>query len=108
MYGSLIFNLLMINVIVALVYESGFWDNLDEYINNKFKFYHIPHILTCGLCQTWWLSLLYIIMTGNLNLMMIAICLFNAHLNKVVIALYKLIENLLLKLIGLLNNLIGY
>ena len=103
---SIIVNLLLINLIVALVFESGFWDNLDYFINKKFKFYHIPYILTCGLCQTFWLSLLYIIITGNLSILTIALCLVNANFNKIMIAFYKFIENVFFKIIELLNKLV--
>lgn len=103
---NLILNLLWIGLIVALVHISGFWDNLDEFINKKFKPYHLPYLLTCALCQTWWLSLLYIICTGNLTLFNIVLCLINAHLSKIYIPLWTLIENALLKIIELINRIV--
>lgn len=102
----MIWNLLFIGLIVALVYLSGFWDNLDGYISKKFRFHHLPHILTCALCQCWWLSLLYITLTGNLTLFNIVLCLINAHLTKIYIPLWTLIENLLLKIIELMNKIL--
>ena len=103
----MILNLVWIGLIVALVYLSGFWDNLDNYINKKFGLgYHLPYLLQCSLCQTWWLSLLYIICTGHLTLFNIVLCLVNAHLSKVYIPLWTLIENIILKIIEVINNVI--
>ena len=98
-------NLLFINIIVVLVHESGFISYMDDWISNKYKFHHLPYICLCALCQVWWLSLLYIIITGNLSLLMIAVCLLNAHLTKITQPIYRLLENLVLKLIELLNRL---
>lgn len=102
----MILQLLVISSIVALVYMSGFWNSLDEYINEKFKFYHLPHILECTLCQTFWLSLLYIIITGNLSIITIMLCLVNAHLNVVVIAIFRTVLNFILKIIDSINTLL--
>lgn len=94
----MILNLLWINLIVALVYLSGFWTYLDDYISTRFKFHHIPHLLACSLCQCWWLSLLYIIITGKLSLLGIVFCLVNAHLIEVTIPLLTVVKNWLLKI----------
>lgn len=100
----MILNLLYINLIVVLVYLSGFWDNLDEWISKNYKFHHLPHLLTCSLCQCWWLSLLYIIITGNLSLLNIALCLINAHLTEVTIPLITTVKDFLLKIIAIMNT----
>lgn len=100
----MILDLIFIGLIVALVHLSGFWDNLDGYISKRFRFHHLPYIFTCALCQTWWLSLLYIIIAGKLSLLNIALCLVNAHLSKVYIPLWTFVENLLLKIIELMNR----
>lgn len=99
---QMLINLLLINAIVSLVYLSGFWDNLDEWVSRKWKFRHLPHLLTCALCQCWWLGLLYVIVSGNLSILTIALCLVNAHLTKVVTPLWSVIENWLLKIIELI------
>lgn len=94
----------MINLIVCLVHEAGFFETLDGMINQKFKFRHLPYIFLCGLCQTFWLSLIYVAIAGPFNLITIALCLLNAHLTKIITPTYRLLENLLLKLIELLNR----
>lgn len=101
---QLISNLLFINLIVVLIHESGFINNMDIYINKKYPFYHLPYPVKCCLCGTWWISLLYIIIAGPFNLLTIMLCLINAHLTKITTPLCRLIENILLKIIELLNK----
>lgn len=101
----MILDLVYIGLIVALVFLSGFWDNLDEYVNKKFGLgYHLPHLLQCSLCQTWWLSLLYVIIVGKLSLLNVMLCLINAHLSKIYIPLWRFVENLLLKIIEIVSK----
>lgn len=97
-------NLILINLFVCLVHEAGFFETIDTMISEKYKFHHLPYIFMCGLCQTFWLSLLYIVIAGPVNLLTIALCLVNAHLTKIITPLYKLMENLVLKVIELLNK----
>lgn len=101
---KLILDLLAINCFVVLVHEAGFFDYLDNWVSEQFKFQHLPYIMLCALCQVFWLSLLYVIITRQLTLWTVAICVLNGHMTKVVQPLYKLVENLLLKLIELINN----
>ena len=101
---NLIINLLLINAIVCLIQLSGWWDNLDEWVSRKWKFRHLPHIFVCSLCQCFWLSILFCLVTGNLSILTIAMSLANAHLTKVLTPLWTTIENYLLKLIEIINK----
>ena len=101
---NIFLNLLFINIFVVLVHEAGFFVSLDDWINSKYKFHHLPYIFLCALCQTFWLSLLYVIITGQIALWTIALCVINAHMTKVTQPLYRLIENILLKVIYLINK----
>lgn len=101
---QLITNLLYINLIIVLIHESGFITYVDDWINGKWKLYHLPYPIRCALCSTWWLSLLFIILTGQLTILNIVFCLLNAHLTKITIPLLRLMENLGLKVIYLLNK----
>lgn len=101
----MILNLLYISLTVALVFESGFWDTLDGYVNQRFKFRHLPHLLMCALCQCWWLSLLYVILSGNISLPAIVLCLINAHIVEIEMAFVAFVKNLLYKVIELINRL---
>lgn len=38
----------------------------------------------CALCASWWLGLLYIILTGNLSLLMVVVVLGYAYLNFII------------------------
>lgn len=102
--STLIFNLILINLILVLIHESGFIDYMDNWINTKYKFHHLPYPVRCLLCSTWWISLFYIIISGHFTLGMIALCLLNAHMTKITQPLYRLVENLLFKIIELLNK----
>lgn len=106
---KIIIDLLIISAIVSMVYLSGFWDNMDYFLNKHLRskgqpFYHLPYIFSCCLCQTMWLSVLYIVITGNLSLLTLALCLANATLNKVLTAIIQTIENYLFKIIELINK----
>lgn len=96
--------LLLINLIMTLIHASGFIVNVDEWISGKWKFYHLPYPVRCLLCGTFWLSLLYIMIVGPFNLLTISFCLINAHLTNITMPLYRLIENIILQVIGKINE----
>ena len=97
-------NLLLINLIMTLIHESGFIEYIDDWISNKYKFYHLPYPIRCLLCGTNWVSIFYIIITGQLSLLTLMLCLLNAHLTQFIQPLFRLIMNALLKVIELLNK----
>lgn len=92
-------NLLWINLIVALVFLSGFWDVMDSELNKRVRFAHLPHIFECCLCQVFWLSLLYVIIAGKLTLLNVMLCLANAHLTEITIPLITTVKNWLLRVV---------
>ena len=96
--------MILIAALVTLVFESGFWDNLDRWVNSKWQFYHLPHLLLCDLCQTWWLCLLYLIISGNLSLLNIVIALAVAHLPQIFSPLFNIVKGYILKLIELMGR----
>lgn len=97
-------NLLLINIIMTLIHESGFIENIDDWISNKYKFYHLPYPIRCLLCTVTWVSIFYVIITGQFSLVTLALCLINAHATKIVQPLFRFVENLLLKVIEFLNK----
>lgn len=102
----MIWSLLIINLIVVLAHASGFFEYLDDWVNRKWRFHHLPKIMVCALCQTNWLSILYILVTGQFSLGALALCIANAHLTDITLPLIQTIKNFLLKILGLINNLI--
>lgn len=103
---AIIYSLLLINLIVILAHESGFFISMDEWVSSKWKFYHLPKIFMCACCQTFWLSMLFIIVTGNVTLFTMMLCFLNCHVTKITTPLVKTVENILLKVIELINRFI--
>lgn len=69
------FNILLIAIFVVCVTDiSQFFTQIEEYIARwlNLKQVHIK-LLECSLCQTWWLSVIYLIYTQNFNLSNIVI-----------------------------------
>lgn len=101
---AIIFSLLIINCFVVLVHESGFFISLDEWVSKKWKFHHLPKIMTCALCQTWWLSLLYVILTpGALSILTVLLCLVNAHLTEITQGIWRVVKTAIMDFLGWIN-----
>lgn len=92
-------NLFYIALITTLVELSGFWENLDEWVNKKFRFHHLPYILRCTLCQTTWLCLLYMCCVGEVSILNIAVCLMMAHSTELIQPMIRLIIEIVKKII---------
>lgn len=102
----MILDLFLINIILVLIFNSGFVDNIDAMIQKRFKFHHLPKPFSCVLCMTFWTSILYIILTGNFTLFGITLCLISATLTSITTPLTKVIENALLKIVWYFNTLV--
>lgn len=104
---TMIINLIYINIIMAFIYHSGFFEKMDEYINNKYPLRHLPYPFHCAYCGTWWMSLLYVIISGNLSLLSVALCLASAELSEIVIGIWILMKSAVMKVVGILMKWIG-
>lgn len=102
----MILQLILINLIMVMVFNSGFVDEIDAMVQRRFKFHHLPKPFSCVLCMTFWTSILYIIIAGHFNLLGITLALASATLTSVTTPLIKTLENYLLKVIELLNRLV--
>lgn len=103
--SAIIFSLLIINLIVILAHESGFFLSLDEWVSSKWRFHHLPKIMLCALCQTFWLSLLFIIITpGAFTLLNILLCLVNAHLTEITQGIWRTVKTAIMDILGWINN----
>lgn len=65
----MIIEVLMLMAIVNLVFISGFPFELDEMVNKRWKFHHIPEKpFLCSVCMSFWTGLLYLIVTQQFSL----------------------------------------
>lgn len=103
---TILLNLLWIHLIVILVFHSGFVDSIEEAVYRKFKPYRLGKPWVCSLCMTNWLSILWLLCTGNFSLMTLVLALTSAILTTVTVPLLKTVENYLLHFVELLNRLI--
>ena len=95
----MIVELLLISVVVMMIFESGWWDNMDEFVNRKFKFHHLPKIFVCQFCQTFWLSLLWLFFTYEISVLSVFLALLNANVGEILLPLFKLLKGALNKVI---------
>lgn len=95
----MILSLLLINIIIVLIFISGFVDEVDDTINRKWRFHHLPKPFSCALCMTWWTSLAYILFSGQLSLVSIALCLANAHLTEITTPMVTVVKNWLIRIV---------
>ena len=84
--------LLMISAAVMMIFESGFWNEMDELINKHFKFSHLPKIFRCQFCQTFWLSLFYLLIIKESLISSLFIALINANIGELMLPIFKLIK----------------
>ena len=101
-----IIDIIIIAVIIELIQLSGFFEVLDDEINKRMKFYHLPHIFHCSLCQVWWFGLAHIICVGEFSLLNIAIVLVIAHLSELISPLFLLFKELIKKIISIISKFI--
>ena len=107
MCANILLNLLIINIIMVLIHESGFIEKMDEMISTRWKFYHLPYPVKCLLCGTWWISLLYIIITpGAFTLFNIMLCLLNAHLTEITQGIWRVGKEAIMKVLGWFNRIL--
>ena len=84
--------LLMISAAVMMIFESGFWNEMDELVNKHFKFSHLPKIFRCQFCQTFWLSLFYLLLIKETLISSLFIALINANIGELMLPIFKLIK----------------
>lgn len=87
--------LIIIAAIVMMIFESGFWDEMDSRVNQRFRFGHLPKIFVCQFCQCFWLSLVYLIFQRETLILAVFWALVNANISEVMRPLFKLIKGLI-------------
>lgn len=102
----MIINLLLIQfIIVSIIDVSGFIQELEAFLSKWLKIRaKIPKPFSCSYCSTWWVGLIYLIVTGNFTLYYIAALLFICSLTTVTSGLIYLIRDIFTKIITSINK----
>jgi hypothetical protein len=95
----MLIDLLLIASIVTMIFESGWWDEMDEMINKHFKFCHLPKIFVCQFCQCFWISLIWLLFTAELSLYLPFLALITANVSEILLPVFKLLKQSILKVI---------
>ena len=97
----MIINCLFITVIFVIISDKlHFWDNFSPIISGwmtggKIRKSIPSKIMTCSTCQSWWMNLLYITVTGNFSIPMVAYILFLAYMAPVIGDILQLVTETL-------------
>lgn len=95
----MILDLLLISSIVMMIFESGFWEEMDEWIGTKLRFHHLPKIFVCQFCQCFWVSLIYLLFVNGFSLLTPFLALINANIGEIMLPLFKLIKNAFMRVL---------
>lgn len=95
----MLIDLLLIASIVTMIFESGWWDAMDEMVNKHFKFCHLPKIFVCQFCQCFWISLIWLLFTAELSLYLPFLALITANVSEILLPIFKLLKQSILKVI---------
>lgn len=87
----------LIAVIVQLIHEAGFFDHIEKLLKKRNPLYRLPKLLSCSLCQTFWLSILYILYKGSFDLEHVAGALVGAHSTELVSEAFYVAKGLVRK-----------
>lgn len=99
-------NIILITVTVTLILDiSGFADTIRRFFTALGK--RTPKILTCSLCASWWLSLIYLIITNAFKLQFICLALIIANTTSLISGLWWLIYDTINALIVALSRIIN-
>lgn len=95
----MLIELLLIASIVMMIFESGWWDELDERVSSRWKFHHLPKIFVCQFCQCFWLSLIWLLFTLGFSLYAPFLALITANVSELLLPIFKLLKQSILKVI---------
>ena len=102
-------NILLIAIAIVIITDlSGVVDYIKRHLYHWMTGnYNYPetwdtpiiHLMSCSLCQTWWVGLLYLIVIGQVTFASIAYLLAIAYLTTTIRDLIVLIKEVLTKII---------
>lgn len=102
----MILNTIYIAIIFTIVTDIlHFWDEFSPNIKSlmtggKFRSPIQSKIMTCSTCQTHWMCLLYLIVTGTFSIKNYCWVIFISAMTPVVAQTFMLMKNILIKTIG--------
>ena len=109
-------NIFLIAVILVIITDlSGIVEYIKSHLYYKLRgTYNYPpswdtpiiHLLSCSLCQTWWVGLVYLIVIGQVTIPAIAYLLAIAYLTTTIKDIIVFIKEVLTKAIDKLFNVI--
>lgn len=94
--------LLYIAIILTWIIDvSGIIDSLEKGLSKWLKCkVIIPKPFCCSLCSTWWVSLIYLLFTGNLSLIYVVYITVLCTLTPIITDLFVLLRETLNYIIG--------
>lgn len=94
--------LLYIAIILTWIIDvSGIIDSLEKGLSKWLKCkVIIPKPFSCSLCSTWWVSLIYLLFTGNLSLIYVVYITVLCTLTPIITDLFVLLRETLNYIIG--------
>lgn len=97
------FNMILIATIVVFILDvSGFSETIRKFFRALNK--RTPKVMVCSLCLTWWLSLIYLIITNAFKLQFICLALIIANTTSLISGLWWLIYDFVSKIIAYLEK----
>ena len=100
------FNMILIATIVVFILDiSGFSETIRKFFRALNK--RTPKVMVCSLCLTWWLSLIYLIITNAFKLQFICLALIIANTTSLISGLWWLIYDAINALIVALSRIIN-
>ena len=100
-------NLLVLTLLCVFVIDcSGVIDELEASLAKwlRVKSVRIPKPFSCSLCTSWWLGLVYLIVTQHFTLLWVGYVALLAFLTPVFYNALTLLRDLLNKLLGLVSS----
>ena len=106
----MILNIFIIQfILVAAIDYLGFVDELNPIFRRitGSKIGSIGKPWSCSTCMSWWLSLLYIIITGNISFGNVALCMAAALSTPITLDLIHLIKDIATNIITCIYRFLG-
>lgn len=98
-----VLNITMITVIITFILDvSGFADTIRRFFTALGK--RTPKVMVCSLCASWWLSLIYLVITNAFKLQFICLALIIANTTSLISGLWWLIYDTINALIVALSR----